>query len=180
MLGNPKSSAKSLSDASIPIFAIRWNRETRQRTGGDPIRHFLWRWRDSLMSPDSYANIKKRIFGDALNLTGPSPLIWEQWSSALGQYGMGDMARMNKWRETVANFATSAPLSLWIWIIWILHRLFISLVAQISVRKLNNCGNPRPCLYRTDARAAAKFTGPSEEDGDLLLLAKWDYLQTNI
>ena len=57
------------------------------------------------MSPDSYAKIKGPC-GEALTLTGSSPLNWERRCSALAQYGLGDRVSMNKWREAAADLAT--------------------------------------------------------------------------
>ena len=62
VLADPRSSAKALSEAIIPLLGLRWNREVCERVGSSTINQMLYRLRNSLLPPETYRGIKELFF----------------------------------------------------------------------------------------------------------------------
>ena len=145
------------------------------------MRHALWRMRNSKLPPENYAQIRG-ILCEADDLSGPVPMSWEQWGSALEQYGLDDRATMTKWRETIATLATlgfTLPMDL--------SRLDYASLMQLT--RGTELGDETKQLWQAcvlafqepDTRAVIQFTGASDEAGSLSELAKGaDFNQTKL
>ena len=115
------------------------------------------------MPPGNYAQIRGLLF-EADDLSGPVPLSWEQWRSALEQFRLDDRLSMNMWRETVttlANLGFQLPIDL--------ACLGFAEITQLTWG--SDLGSETKQLWKAcalafqdpDTRSVIQFTGAPEE-----------------
>ena len=118
---------------------------------------------------------------EALTSTGHSPLKWEERFAALDFYGVRDRARMNKWRETVRSMtALGFPLRMDVAHLDYTAVTHLTWGPDLGAETKRFRGPPVLAPPETEARAVAKFTGASEEAGNLMRLVKGDYLKNHV
>ena len=100
ILADPRSSAKSLSEAVMPIFGLRWNREVCERLGSSVINRMLYRLRNSLLPPEAYRRTKE-LFSEAINLQGPIPPHWQEWLTIIEKFELDNTTDLEVWRDVI-------------------------------------------------------------------------------
>ena len=98
---DPKASNSALADAILPLFGIRWDKETCQRVGSNGgLTKLLYRLRNSKLSPSSYQKISA-LLHEGCSLEGPVPPNWAQWLDIIEKFELDSSTNINEWREIV-------------------------------------------------------------------------------
>ena len=151
VLNDPRAPAQALSEAIIPIFGIRWNREVCQRTGG--INNMLCRLRNSMLPKADYLKLRE-LFKEVLFLNGPLPPNWEEWLAIIEKFEMGNTVKHSEWVAVIMDFKTigfDSPMDL--------SRLNLSALSELLIQ------NERLKLARQMWQACVLcYTSPSEGD----------------
>ena len=100
---DPKASNKALSAAILPLFGIRWSKDTCQRVGKDgELTKLLYRLRNSALAPAAYQKVSA-LFNEACSLAGPLPPNWVQWLDIIEKFELDNSTNISTWRDIVQD-----------------------------------------------------------------------------
>ena len=110
---DPKASNTALSTAILPLFGIRWNKETCQRVGKDgELTKLLYRLRNSQLAPAAYQKVSA-LLNEACALDGPLPPNWVQWLDVIEKFELDSSNSISEWRDVVQDIRALGIESPW-------------------------------------------------------------------
>ena len=103
VLGGTTPPKKTIIQAVIPIFGIRWNATVLRRVGKEKLRKVSWPLRNSKLDLGTYLKVRS-LWLTANTDEANFPQLWEPWRSVVGRFNLDDGQKLASWAPAIDTF----------------------------------------------------------------------------